>query len=63
MADDEEYEEVVEYYTEEVVYEEVPGEGHKDGQRDYLTEVHSPTCAQKLWRMPKSLQNELLIFP
>ncbi|XP_051842372.1 nebulin isoform X5 [Antechinus flavipes] len=26
MADDEEYEEVVEYYTEEVVYEEVPGE-------------------------------------
>ncbi|XP_055254654.1 nebulin isoform X11 [Moschus berezovskii] len=26
MADDEEYEEVVEYYTEETVYEEVPGE-------------------------------------
>nr|P20929.5 RecName: Full=Nebulin [Homo sapiens] len=26
MADDEDYEEVVEYYTEEVVYEEVPGE-------------------------------------
>ncbi|XP_056649843.1 nebulin isoform X33 [Monodelphis domestica] len=26
MADDEEYEEVVEYYTEEVIYEEVPGE-------------------------------------
>ncbi|XP_036599905.1 nebulin [Trichosurus vulpecula] len=26
MADDEEYEEVVEYYTEEIVYEEVPGE-------------------------------------
>ncbi|XP_034863930.1 nebulin isoform X6 [Mirounga leonina] len=26
MADDEDYEEVVEYYTEETVYEEVPGE-------------------------------------
>ncbi|XP_053452336.1 nebulin isoform X15 [Nycticebus coucang] len=26
MADDEEYEEVVEYYTEETIYEEVPGE-------------------------------------
>nr|XP_020766890.1 nebulin [Odocoileus virginianus texanus] len=26
MADDEEYEEVVEYYTEETVYEDVPGE-------------------------------------
>ncbi|XP_061294112.1 nebulin isoform X17 [Bos javanicus] len=26
MADDEEYEEVVEYYTEETVYQEVPGE-------------------------------------
>ncbi|XP_078002293.1 LOW QUALITY PROTEIN: nebulin [Phascolarctos cinereus] len=26
MADDEEYEEVVEYYTEEIVYEDVPGE-------------------------------------
>uniref|UniRef100_A0A4X2LKB4 Nebulin n=1 Tax=Vombatus ursinus TaxID=29139 RepID=A0A4X2LKB4_VOMUR len=26
MADDEDYEEVVEYYTEEIVYEDVPGE-------------------------------------
>ncbi|XP_074192347.1 nebulin isoform X20 [Rhinolophus sinicus] len=35
MADDEEYEEVVEYYTEETIYEEVPGET--------ITEVYETT--------------------
>ncbi|KAM5268464.1 nebulin isoform 10-T10 [Hipposideros larvatus] len=35
MADDEEYEEVVEYYTEEIVYEEVPGET--------ITEIYETT--------------------
>nr|XP_021524607.1 nebulin isoform X32 [Aotus nancymaae] len=38
MADDEEYEEVVEYYTEEVVYEEVPGET--------ITEVYETTTTR-----------------
>ncbi|XP_057361594.1 nebulin isoform X29 [Manis pentadactyla] len=35
MADDEEYEEVVEYYTEEIVYEQVPGET--------ITEIYETT--------------------
>ncbi|XP_016061235.1 PREDICTED: nebulin [Miniopterus natalensis] len=35
MADEEEYEEVVEYYTEETVYEEVPGET--------ITEIYETT--------------------
>ncbi|XP_032142262.1 nebulin isoform X11 [Sapajus apella] len=38
MADDEEYEEVVEYYTEEVVYEEVPGET--------ITEIYETTTTR-----------------
>uniref|UniRef100_A0A8D1VT81 SH3 domain-containing protein n=1 Tax=Sus scrofa TaxID=9823 RepID=A0A8D1VT81_PIG len=38
MADDEEYEEVVEYYTEETVYEEVPGET--------ITEVYETTTTR-----------------
>ncbi|XP_066137333.1 nebulin isoform X16 [Saccopteryx bilineata] len=38
MADDEEYEEVVEYYTEETVYEEVPGET--------ITEIYETTTTR-----------------
>nr|XP_006974310.2 nebulin isoform X5 [Peromyscus maniculatus bairdii] len=38
MADDEEYEEVIEYYTEETVYEEVPGET--------ITEVYETTTTR-----------------
>ncbi|TEA37954.1 hypothetical protein DBR06_SOUSAS30910008 [Sousa chinensis] len=38
MADDEEYEEVVEYYTEETVYEEVPGET--------VTEIYETTTTK-----------------
>uniref|UniRef100_A0A8D2AYB4 Nebulin n=1 Tax=Sciurus vulgaris TaxID=55149 RepID=A0A8D2AYB4_SCIVU len=38
MADDEEYEEVVEYYTEETIYEEVPGET--------ITEVYETTTTR-----------------
>ncbi|XP_030653456.1 nebulin isoform X2 [Nomascus leucogenys] len=38
MADDEDYEEVVEYYTEEVVYEEVPGET--------ITEIYETTTTR-----------------
>nr|KAF6496666.1 nebulin [Rousettus aegyptiacus] len=38
MADDEEYEEVVEYYTEEIVYEEVPGET--------ITEIYETTTTK-----------------
>nr|XP_055159223.1 nebulin-like isoform X8 [Nyctereutes procyonoides]XP_055189353.1 nebulin-like isoform X8 [Nyctereutes procyonoides] len=38
MADDEEYEEVVEYYTEETVYEEVPGQT--------ITEVYETTTTR-----------------
>uniref|UniRef100_A0A8C3WYP0 Nebulin n=1 Tax=Catagonus wagneri TaxID=51154 RepID=A0A8C3WYP0_9CETA len=38
MADDEEYEEVVEYYTEETVYEEVPGET--------ITEIYETTTTK-----------------
>ncbi|XP_032258725.1 nebulin [Phoca vitulina] len=37
MADDEEYEEVVEYYTEKTVYEEVPGET--------ITEIYETTTS------------------
>ncbi|XP_012882674.1 PREDICTED: nebulin [Dipodomys ordii] len=40
MADDEEYEEVVEYYTEETVYEEVPGET--------ITEVYETTTTRTI---------------
>ncbi|XP_042539421.1 nebulin isoform X2 [Dipodomys spectabilis] len=40
MADDEEYEEVVEYYTEETVYEEVPGET--------VTEVYETTTTRTI---------------
>ncbi|XP_036015104.1 nebulin isoform X10 [Mus musculus] len=38
MADEEEYEEVIEYYTEETVYEEVPGET--------ITEVYETTTTR-----------------
>ncbi|KAM4870052.1 nebulin isoform X13 [Urocitellus parryii] len=38
MADDEEYEEVVEYYTEETIYEEVPGET--------ITEIYETTTTR-----------------
>ncbi|XP_055973598.1 nebulin [Sorex fumeus] len=38
MADEEEYEEVVEYYTEETIYEEVPGET--------ITEVYETTTTR-----------------
>ncbi|XP_077623958.1 nebulin [Crocuta crocuta] len=38
MADDEDYEEVVEYYTEETVYEEVP--------RETITEVYETTTTR-----------------
>ncbi|XP_004375436.1 nebulin [Trichechus manatus latirostris] len=38
MADDEDYEEVVEYYTQETVYEEVPGET--------ITEVYETTTTR-----------------
>ncbi|XP_036175181.1 nebulin isoform X27 [Myotis myotis] len=40
MADDEEYEEVVEYYTEETVYEEVPGET--------ITEIYETTTTKTI---------------
>ncbi|XP_073926878.1 nebulin isoform X38 [Castor canadensis] len=40
MADDEEYEEVVEYYTEETIYEEVPGET--------ITEVYETTTTRTI---------------
>ncbi|XP_006880879.1 PREDICTED: nebulin [Elephantulus edwardii] len=40
MADDEEYEEVIEYYTEETVYEEVPGET--------ITEVYETTTTRTI---------------
>ncbi|XP_063139673.1 nebulin isoform X43 [Rattus norvegicus] len=38
MADEEEYEEVIEYYTEETVYEEVPGET--------ITEIYETTTTR-----------------
>uniref|UniRef100_A0A8C5KCZ7 Nebulin n=2 Tax=Jaculus jaculus TaxID=51337 RepID=A0A8C5KCZ7_JACJA len=38
MADDEEYEEVIEYYTEETVYEEIPGQT--------ITEVYETTTTR-----------------
>ncbi|XP_055456240.1 nebulin [Psammomys obesus] len=38
MADEEEYEEVIEYYTEETVYEEVPG--------TTITEIHETTTTR-----------------
>uniref|UniRef100_A0A8C6QPK3 Nebulin n=2 Tax=Nannospalax galili TaxID=1026970 RepID=A0A8C6QPK3_NANGA len=38
MADDEEYEEVIEYYTEETIYKEVPGET--------ITEVYETTTTR-----------------
>ncbi|CAK6448583.1 unnamed protein product [Pipistrellus nathusii] len=40
MADEEEYEEVVEYYTEETVYEEVPGET--------ITEIYETTTTKTI---------------
>ncbi|XP_004703989.1 nebulin [Echinops telfairi] len=40
MADDEEYEEVVEYYTEETVYEEVPGEA--------ITKIYETTTTRTI---------------
>uniref|UniRef100_A0A8D2ELN9 Nebulin n=1 Tax=Theropithecus gelada TaxID=9565 RepID=A0A8D2ELN9_THEGE len=60
MADDEEYEEVVEYYTEEVVYEEVPGETITEiyettttGTSDYeQSETSKPALAQPALAQP-----------
>ncbi|XP_077009926.1 nebulin isoform X9 [Tamandua tetradactyla] len=47
MADDEEYEEVVEYYTEETVYEDVPGQT--------ITEIYETTTSRTV---PDYVQSE-----
>ncbi|EGW14238.1 Nebulin [Cricetulus griseus] len=53
MADEEEYEEVIEYYTEETVYEEVPGEvlykqNWEDTKDKYLLPPDAPELVQAI---------------
>uniref|UniRef100_H0WTP1 Nebulin n=1 Tax=Otolemur garnettii TaxID=30611 RepID=H0WTP1_OTOGA len=63
MADDEDYEEVVEYYTEETIYEEVPGETITTFYETTTTtsdyeqpETFRPALAQSVSAQPVSAQ-------